>query len=127
MSSAIHAYTEMQRAGLSGRDLERSALLKAAARLAGAQRLLQAGQSPNDDALLHNRRLWEILLLTTTDANNPLPFETKKAMANIGIFVLGQCFDQLAKPSVEGYGKLIEINMTLAEGLISTPASEPQR
>lgn len=124
MSSALKAYADMQRAGLSGRDLERAVLLKAAARLAEAQRLLQAGQSCSDEALLHNRRLWEILLLSATDAHNPLPFETKKAMANIGVFVLGQCFDQLAQPTIQGYGTLIEINRMLADGLSPQRAAQ---
>lgn len=124
MSSALQAYADMQRAGLSGRDLERTVLLKAAARLAAAQRELQAGKPCSDEALLHNRRLWEILLLSATDAHNPLPLETKKAMANIGVFVLGQCFDQLAQPTIQGYGKLIEINIMLAEGLSPQLASK---
>lgn len=117
MKSPIAAYAETQRAGLSGRALEAAVLIKSAQQLDALCRALTAGESVDTNALLHNRRLWEVLLLSATDATNPLPYETKRAVANIGIFVLSHTFEQLAKPTVKGLGALIEINRALAEGL----------
>jgi flagellar protein FlaF len=117
MKSAFDSYAETQRAGLTGRALEAAVLIKSAQRLDIARRALAAGEAPDTSALINNRRLWEILLLSATDASNPLPYETKRAIANIGIFVLGHTFDQLAKPNEKGLTALIDINRALAEGL----------
>lgn len=123
MKSPVDAYAETQRAALTGRALEAAVLLKAAQKLDAARRTLESGASLDMSALLNNRRLWEILLLSATDAQNPLPYETKRSIANIGVFVLGHTFDQMAKPTAEGLNALIRINRSLADGLSSKPAA----
>lgn len=120
--SPFAAYAETQRAGLTGRALEASVLLKAAQQLNEARtRLMQDDALTGSEALLHNRRVWEILMLSATEATHPLPHETKKAIANIGLFVLRHTYSQLAKASPAGLTTLIELNRTIAEGLMAKP------
>ena len=125
--SPFAAYAEIQRAGLTGRALEASVLLKAAQQLNEARTRLNQGDTlAGSEALLHNRRVWEILMLSATEATHPLPHDVKKAVANIGLFVLRHTFSQMAKPSVAGLTTLIELNRTLAEGLMGK-SPLPQR
>jgi flagellar protein FlaF len=123
MKSPFASYAETQRAGLTGRALEAAVLIKAAQRLDTLRRALDDQEAPDTGALINNRRLWEILLLSATDASNPLPYDTKRAIANIGIFVLSHTFDQLAQPTRKGLTALIDINRALAEGLSAKPAT----
>lgn len=123
MHSPIETYAKTQRAGLTGRALEAAILMKSARQLMDARRRLDDGDDMSNEALLGNRRIWEILMLSATDAANPLPHEAKKAIANIGVFVLRHTFDQLAKPTPKGLTALIDLNRTIAEGLAAKSAA----
>lgn len=123
MTLPTDRYCETQRAGLSGRALEAAVLMKAARQLIEARRQIEEGDGNGSEALFANRRVWEILMLSATDTTNPLPHETKKAIANIGIFVLRHTYQQLAKPSAAGLTTLIDLNRTIAEGLTARSAA----
>ena len=127
MKSPLDTYAETQRAGLTGRALEAAILLKCARQLNETRESLEKGDAfASSEALIVNRRMWEVLMLSATDATNPLPHDTKRAIANIGLFILRHTFTQLAKPTAAGLATLIEINRTLAEGLAGRPhASAP--
>lgn len=116
-SSPLDRYAQTQKAGLIGRDLEANILMKSARRLSEARLRLLDGEPVDGTALLTNRRIWEVLMLSATAADNPLPHETKKAIANIGLFVLRRTFDQMAQPTAPGLAALIDLNRMIAEGL----------
>ncbi len=115
--SPLDRYAQTQKAGLVGRDLEAAILMKSARRLSEARLRLLDGEAIDGTALLTNRRIWEILMLSATAADNPLPHDIKKAIANIGLFVMRRSFDQMAAPTAPGLSALINLNRMIAEGL----------
>ena len=117
MHNAAKAYQTVATRTSSPRDLEADLLLRAASRLQSVN-----GQSENvkealDSALLYNRKLWQIFLVSATSEENPLPPELRQNVANLGLFVMNQTMTILADPKPERLHTLININRELAAGL----------
>jgi len=117
MQQAAKAYNSAGMHVASQRELEANLLLKAASRL----QAVQDGRA-NDSADLHsalqfNRKLWTIFLNSATDANSPLPTETRQNIANLGIFVFKQTVSTLTDHKLDRLNSLININRELAAGL----------
>jgi flagellar protein FlaF len=71
------------------------------------------------DALLYNRKLWQIFLVSVTSEDSVLPPELRQNVANLGLFVMNQTMNILADPKPGRLGALININRELAAGLRS--------
>lgn len=122
MQYGASAYAKTAQVGRSGRDLEASALMRAASRLQGVKDNWN-DQRPNlDSALTFNRKLWTILATSATEASNPLPKPIKQNIANLGLFVFKHTIAVMAEPAPERLGVLININREIANGLRATPA-----
>ena len=117
MSRASHAYAQTNLAGHSPRELEASALLKAAARLQAVAETALPGSSDYDAALTHNRRLWSIFAGAVTDPASPLPETTKGQILTLANFIFNQTIRATAQPSAEALKSLVAINRELAAGL----------
>lgn len=121
---AADAYARGGRTQPNQRALEADALLKAARRLEDVRRDWQVGDDrPLEDALLYNRKLWTIFATEAADGADRLPRELRNNIANIALFVFKRSLDLIAVPAPEKIDALIDINRSIAAGLLSRPAS----
>ena len=117
MQSAAQAYRAVAKQIVNPRELEADLLLKAASRLQAAHDAW-VGKTPElDEALLYNRKLWSIFLVSVTQPDNPLPELVRQNVANLGMFVMNQTLSLMAEPQREKLAPLISINREIAAGL----------
>ena len=117
---ATEAYSQSRHSVLDQRTLEANALLKAASCL---ERVRDAWRPERYDdlgeALLNNRKLWTIFATEAADGSERLPVDLRTNVANIAVFVFKRSIELLAAPAPEKIDALIEINRTIASGLMS--------
>jgi flagellar biosynthesis activator protein FlaF len=117
MQNAANTYAAVAQAGLSGRDLEASLLIRAAAQLQAVVDGWEERQGQLDDALTYNRRLWSVLATSATDKSNPLPAKLKEEFTLLATFVFKRTTDLMVEPEPGKVGSLININRNIAAGL----------
>lgn len=117
MNTAANAYAQTARIGMPLRDLEASALMKAAARLQSAREDANPGDAEFDAALTHNRRLWTVIAAAVADPASPLPDDLKARLSVLANFVFNETIALTARPDPARLTSLIAINRDLAAGL----------
>ncbi len=122
---AADAYTTVEKITASGRQLEASALFRAARTLQLAQDGWgKAGSEAKLDAALKlNQRIWTFFQAELTAADNPLPDDLKTQLLNLIHFIDQQTFDVMAFPAPEKLSILISINRNVAAGLSAAPVA----
>jgi flagellar protein FlaF len=115
----LKAYHDVEKASLSGRELEAHALTKAALFL---QAVRDGWDEPGleerlEEALRYNQRLWTIFQSEATREDNPLPDDIKSNILTLSVFIDKRTFDILAFPAKQKLDILISINRNIAEGL----------
>jgi flagellar protein FlbT len=117
MNYAANAYAKTAVETASPRALEANLLLQAAAKLQAVHD--SWGDKPRglDDALLYNRRLWQIFLDAVTSETNRLPKETRENIRRLGVYVMAETFSLMTKPKPDHLTSIIKINRGLAAGL----------
>jgi flagellar protein FlaF len=118
----MNVYQKTAQTGTSQRQLEATLLMKAASRLNLVKDNWETDQSDLNSALGYNRTLWTILSTAATETDSPLPFDLKRNIALIAIFVFNRSLDLIMDPKVSDLDALIDINRTIAQGLSVTPA-----
>ncbi|MCI0492580.1 MAG: flagellar biosynthesis regulator FlaF [Planctomycetes bacterium] len=113
------AYESIEKATLSGRDLEASVLSRASAMLSDVQ---QRWDEPDRDKLLdhvlrHNQRVWTLFQSELMDESNPLPVEIKRNLMALSNFIDKRTVDILVEPERAKLDALITINQNIAAGL----------
>jgi flagellar protein FlaF len=121
MNQALNAYAKTARTGISQRQLEGQLLLKAANRLKAVQDNWETDRSDLDEAIIYNRKLWTVLVTSATEEDNPLDRELKVNIANIAIFIFNRSLDIITDTRPEQLDALININRTIAQGLMTEP------
>ena len=116
----LDAYQNVEKATLSGRELEASVLTKAALLLLQVKNDWGGDgyEERLNDALRFNQRVWSIFQAEMTSDENPLPTEIKSNILNLSVFVDKRIFEVMAYPSQEKLDILININKNLAAGLL---------
>lgn len=117
MNRAAATYASVAQTGLTGRDLEASLLIRAAAQLQSVVDSWEDRQHELAEALTYNRRLWTILATAATDAENPLPQQVKQDLAGLAAFIFKRTIDLQVEPASEKVAPLININRNIAAGL----------
>ncbi|WP_126444181.1 flagellar biosynthesis regulator FlaF [Sulfuricystis multivorans] len=119
MSSPLDAYRSVEKATLSGRDLEASVLLKAAQKLVEAQHRLadEKDLQTLDEALRYNQRVWTLFQSEISESANPLPEEIKTNLLALIGFIDRRTYALMAEPKPDRIDVLIEINRNIAGGL----------
>lgn len=123
--SARMAYESGAKGTDSSRELESSALFKAARKM---EACIQAWSSPQRDAMLeeslrYNQRLWTLFQGELAESGNPLPNELKVNLLRLSAFIDRRTFEVLAQPSPEKLQALIDIDRNIAAGLAAPPAA----
>ncbi|TCJ17955.1 flagellar biosynthesis regulatory protein FlaF [Parasulfuritortus cantonensis] len=118
-ANPLDAYQEVEKATLTGRELEASVLMRAAMRLAELRNNWDAPgrESELDDALRYNQRIWTVFQAELLDEENPLPEEIKRNLISLSAFVDRRTFDVMAFPDADKLDILISINKNIAAGL----------
>lgn len=113
------AYESIEKATLSGRDLEASVLNRASALLADVkQRWGEPGLDQRlDNALRHNQRVWTLFQSELMDESNPLPVEIKRNLMSLSNFIDRRTVDIMVNPAPGKLDILISINQNIAAGL----------
>jgi flagellar protein FlaF len=121
LKTGIEAYRNVQKATLSGRELEASVLIKAAHLLKEckdnwdepdrAQRL--------DHALRYNQKLWSFFQAELSRPDHPMPKKLREDLLSLSLFIDKRTFEIMASPSPEKLEILININLNIAAGLSS--------
>lgn len=123
--SAARAYQQVGKQTVSPRVLEANLLSRAAAQLQVVRDDWENKRSDLYEALLFNRKLWNIFLTSVTGEQSRLPDKLRENIANLGIFVMKQTISMQDSPSPNKLDALININRELAAGLrASAPAAE---
>jgi flagellar biosynthesis activator protein FlaF len=119
-NNPLDAYQSVEKATLTGRDLEASVLNRAAARLAGVQQHWNAPDRDTelDEALRYNQRLWTLFQSELASEGNPLPSEVKRNLLSLSAYVDKRTFDIMSYPEPGKLDILININKNIASGLL---------
>jgi flagellar biosynthesis activator protein FlaF len=117
MHYASKAYAQTAKETSPPRQLEANLLLKAAAKLQAVHESWREKPIGLYEALTYNRKLWTVFIDAVIDDDNRLPLQVRQNIANLGIFVMGETFSLMTKPSPEHLQSLININRGVAAGL----------
>jgi flagellar protein FlaF len=119
---AAAAYAHSSRMATDQRQIEANALLKAARQLEDVRgRWTPELSAELDGALLFNRKLWAIFAAEAADGAQRLPAALRANIANIALFVFRRTMDLQVRPEAPKIDALIEINRTIAAGLMTRP------
>jgi len=115
----LDAYKAVEKATLTGRELESSVLARSANMLADVKAHWNAPEleSRLDHVLRYNQRLWTLFQSELADPENPLPEEIKKNLLSLSAFIDKRTFDLMAFPAPEKLDVLIAINRNVSTGL----------
>ena len=115
----IEAYKTAQKTAMSGREIEASALTKAAIMLTECQNNWDApdGKDILHEALRMNQTLWNIFQVELMEEGNPLPKELREDILSLSGFIDKRIIETMAFPSPDKLTAIININLNLAAGL----------
>ena len=116
-NSAAHAYQKVGKQTVSPRVLEANLLSRAAAQLQMVRDNWDTRRHELREALLFNRKLWNIFLTSVTGEESQLPDKLRENIANLGLFVMKQTVSMQDNPVPQKLDTLININRELAAGL----------
>jgi flagellar protein FlaF len=118
-NSPLRAYETVDKATMSGREIEAAVLTKAALKLRECQENWDAANRDDmlEEALKFNQRIWSIFQSELIRENHPLPKKLRLDIIRLGAFVDKRIFETMAYPSPEKLTMVIEINNNLAAGL----------
>jgi flagellar protein FlaF len=121
--TALKAYNTVNKATLTGRDVEAEVLTKAALKLRERQNnWTQNGHDATlDAALKYNQRVWCIFQAELESPANPLPNALKISLLRLVAFIDKRTLETIAHPSPEKLTILININHNIAAGLRTRP------
>jgi len=119
MQNAFNLYKNIDKDGMSQRDLEASVLTKAGMMLKQCQENWDTPQleSQLDEAIKFNQKVWSFFQSELTMPDNPLPQNIREDILNLSIFIDKRLFEILAYPESKKLDIVININLNLAAGL----------
>jgi flagellar biosynthesis activator protein FlaF len=119
-TNPLDAYQSVEKATLTGRDLEASVLNRAAARLAVVQQHWDAPdrETELDEALRYNQRLWTLFQSELVSEGNPLPTDVKRNLLSLSAYIDKRTFEIMSYPEPGKLDILININKNIASGLL---------
>ena len=123
-NNPIKAYENVEKATMSGREIEARVLTQAARKLKNCQENWHAEdwESQLDEALRYNQRIWSIFQSELARNDNPLPLQLRENLLNLSVFIDKRIFEVMAYPEPEKLTILININNNIAAGLRGSPS-----
>ena len=125
-ANPFETYKAIDRAAMSGREIEAEVLTQAALKLKKCQADWDnPGRNEKlDEALKYNQLIWSVFQGDLTMHDNPLPRQLKQNLLTLSAFIDKRIFDTMAYPSPEKLNVIIDINSNIAAGLRQSPNSE---
>jgi len=122
-TTAVNAYTTMQKEHLSGRELEASVLTRAGLMLKTVQENWQAPDHEQKllEAIKFNQKVWSFFQAELSDPDNPMPKNLREDILNLSIFIDKRLFEVMANPDKDKLQIVIDIDFNIAAGLRTTP------
>jgi flagellar biosynthesis activator protein FlaF len=122
--NSASAYLNMAQSSQDGRELEATVLLKAANKLKECRDDWETedGQGALTEALRYNQRLWTIFQAELCDNTNALPSDVRNNLLRLSNYVDRSTFAMMAEPKRTTLDSLIQLNHTIAEGLLDRTA-----
>jgi flagellar protein FlaF len=123
-AAQLETYRNVQKATLSGRDLEAEVLSKAAYKLKHCQNNWDAPNRDEllDEALKYNQKIWTVFQAELAKPENPLSGKIKQDLLSLSAFVDKRIFEIMSFPAPEKLNAIININLNIAAGLKGSPA-----
>jgi len=123
-AAQLETYRNVQKATLSGRDLEAEVLSKAAYKLKYCQNNWDAPNRDEllDEALKYNQKIWTVFQAELAKPENPLSGKIKQDLLSLSAFVDKRIFEIMSFPAPEKLNAIININLNIAAGLKGSPA-----
>lgn len=118
-NNPLQAYQEVDKSGMSGREVEAYALTKAAMALRECQNDWNGPgiEEKLEHALKLNQRVWNIFQAELTKADNPMPLPIKQNILRLGAFIDKRALNIVADPKPGALNIIIAINENMAAGL----------
>jgi len=115
----LETYRNMQKATLSGRELEAEVLSKAAFKLNFCQDNWNDPKREEllEEALKYNQKIWTLFQAELAKPDNPLPKKLRENLLSLSAFVDKRIFELMSFPTPEKLTAIININLNLAAGL----------
>lgn len=126
MTDVAKLYNDTQKAGLEGRELEASVLMKAAIMLRECQ---ERWDEPGlfwrlDEALTFNQNVWTFFQAEISQPDSPLPPPLRKQLLQLSLFIDKRILDTMSDPKRDKLDILIAINRNIAAGLRGSPSDQ---
>lgn len=118
-NNAAQAYQSVEKATLSGRQIEAKVLTNAAIKLKKCQDNWDAADRDANlnDALKVNQKIWSIFQTELSAEDNPLPKKLRSDLLRLSLFIDRRIMDIMAFPEPEKLTAVININNNIAAGL----------
>jgi len=118
-AAQLETYRNMQKATLSGRELEAEVLSKAALKLNFCQDNWNDPKREEllEEALKYNQKIWTLFQAELAKPDNPLPKKLRENLLSLSAFVDKRIFELMSFPTPEKLTAIININLNLAAGL----------
>ena len=125
LANQLEAYRTVQKTTQTGRELEASVLTTAALMLQNVQNDWDASDRDArlDEALRYNQRIWSIFQSELAGSDNPLPRKIREDILSLSLFIDKRILEVMAQPVPEKLAAIINININIAAGLRSSPAT----
>jgi len=118
-NNAIHAYQQIDKTTISGRETEARVLAQAALKLKACQDSWETDPKNEklDAALKYNQRIWSIFQSELSKEDNLLPKKLKLNLLRLSAFIDKRIFESMAFPDPDKLTLIININNNIAAGL----------
>jgi flagellar protein FlaF len=114
-------------AAVDQRTLEGTILLQAAQRLESLAARLGNGEKVSleeiGEILNYNQKLWQLFVSDMNNPEHPVPQEIRNNIASLALFIFKRTNEILIDNKPEKYKALVNINRSIAAGLMKRPAS----
>ena len=122
-SQSIRAYESVDKATMSGTDVEVAVLNKAAVKLKECQDNWDAADRDDklEEALKFNQKIWSIFQSELSREDHPMPQKLRLDILRLAAFIDRRIFETIASPSPEKLNIVIDINNSIAAGLRNSP------
>jgi len=118
-NSPLQKYEMVDKATMSGHEIEAAVLSRAALKLKECQDKWNADDIDEKlkAALEYNQRIWSILQGELVKPDHPLPRQIRHNLLALSAFIDKRVFEIMAFPSPEKLKIVIDINCNIAAGL----------
>ena len=125
-NSPLQRYEAVNKATMSGREVEAAVLSQAALKLKECQDNWDADDIDKKlkEALEYNQQIWSILQGELVKPDHPLPRQIRHNLLALSAFMDKRVFEIMAFPSPEKLNIVIDINRNIAAGLRQAASAE---